>query len=111
MLLAVTEDDLERLDLREMRYRRTDVSADVEVTSGAGADVVVAYTARPENFAPEPPEDAILIASYVRAVEAAFDGSRASWRSSGRRRMRPRWTSSRRVLVEDEIPEGNPRDW
>jgi cation transport regulator ChaC len=110
VLLAVTEGDLERLDLREMRYRRTDVSADVEVTSGEGAARVVAYTARPENYAPEPPEDAILIASYVRAVEAAFValGELEEFRATT---DEPLVDIVDAVLVEDAIPEGNPRDW
>ena len=36
VLLSVKEGDLERLDVREMRYERTDVSADVEVMRGKG---------------------------------------------------------------------------
>jgi cation transport regulator ChaC len=110
VLLTVKEEDLERLDLREMRYRRTSVSADVEVTSGTTADVVVAYTARPENYAPEPPEDAILIASYVRAVEAAFEalGELEEFRATT---DEPSVEVVEAVLVEDAIPEGNPRDW
>jgi cation transport regulator ChaC len=111
VLLSVKESDLERLDLREMRYERTDVSADVRVTSGEAASrVVVAYTARPENYAPEPPEDAILIASYVRAVETAFEalGELEEFRATT---DEPPVDVVEAVLVEDAIPEGNPRDW
>jgi cation transport regulator ChaC len=110
VLLSVKESDLERLDLREMRYERTDVSADVSVTSGATADVVFAYTARRENFAPEPPEDAILIASYLRAVEEAFEalGELDEFRATT---DEPSVDVVDAVLVKDAIPDGNPREW
>ncbi len=110
VLLAVSEADVERLDLREMRYERTDVSADIVVASGEAGVTVVAYTARPANYAPEPPDDAILIASYLRAVEAAF---------AKLGRLDEFWATTDRppvevvdaVLIEDAIPEGNPRNW
>ena len=71
---------------------------------------MVAYTARPANYAPEPPDDAILIASYVRAVEAAFEALgelEEFWATTDE----PPVDVVEAVLVEDAIPEGNPRDW
>jgi cation transport regulator ChaC len=110
VLLSVEAADLERLDLREIRYERTEVTKDVVVTSGAGASGVVTYTARAANHAPEPPAGAILIASYVRVVEKAFEALHQLdefWATTDR----PPVEVAEAVLVEDAIPEGNPRDW
>src|SRR5436190_19477520 len=63
-LIEVTEAELERLDLREMRYDR------VEVTEAATADHrferIVAYTAKPEHFSAEIPAQAAAMAPYLR---------------------------------------------
>lgn len=110
VLLSMKEADLARLDVREIRYQRTDVTPDVQVTSGEAARRVVAYTARSENYAPEPPEDAILIASYLRAVESAFEALGELdefWATTDR----PPVEVTEAVLVEDSIPAGNPREW
>ncbi len=110
VLLAVTEADLERLDIREIRYERSDVTADVELRRGETAESVQAYTARAANYAPSAPPDAILVASYLRAVESAFAALGALdefWATTDR----PAVEIADAVLVEDAIPEGNPRNW
>lgn len=117
-LIEVTERELEYLDLREMRYERVNVTAQVSVDGGApGAgegrfDLVVAYTALPEHFAPEPPPGAVILATYARTVEAAFatlgPGHLDAYReTTGPPPVEP--VEAR--LVRDEIPPGNPRQW
>jgi hypothetical protein len=110
VLLYVTARELERLDLREMRYDRVDVSADLDgVPTGT---TVFAYTAKPRQHAPEPPDGAVVIASYVAAVERAFaalgDGELELYRETTER---PPVPVVEAVLVRDHIPDGNPRDW
>ena len=109
-LLELSEAELERLDLREIRYRRVDVTAAV---SGAdGFDLVVAYRARANHFAPEAPPGAVILARYAHAVELAFDAL-----GEGERETYLRTTGSPPVdlvegkLVRDRIPPGNPRAW
>jgi cation transport regulator ChaC len=108
-LLEVSEAELSRLDRREMRYERTDVTASLPA---AGFDLVVAYTARPEHYAPEPPPGAVIIANYVRAVEAAFaalgDGELDAYL---RTTATPPVEAVEATLVRDRIPAGNPRAW
>jgi hypothetical protein len=110
-LIEVTEAELERLDLREMRYRRLDVT-DAVANRPARIDRVLAYTARPERFAPSPPEGAVIIATYPRAVEAAFDAlGRNQLELYHRTTQPPPVPVIDAVLVDDHIPRGNPREW
>lgn len=109
-LLEVSEAELERLDLREMRYRRTDVTA--SVADPPGFDLVVAYAARPDHYSPEPPPGAVIMAPYARAVEAAFaalgpDELEAYLRTTAA----PPVEAVEATLVRDQIPPGNPRAW
>jgi hypothetical protein len=109
-LIEVSEGELSRLDLRELRYARIDLGG-----AAAGAerfDRVVAYIARPHHFAPQPPQGAVAMAPYLRTIETAFralgDGQwelfLATTGPPPVRAIEPR-------LVRDEIPPGNPRDW
>lgn len=110
VVLEVSEADLERLDLREMRYVRFAIGA---VPAGVDCDELYAYRAREQHFASRPPEDAIVIASYAGFVEAAFEalgeGERERYlETTGR----PPVEVAEAVLVTDRsIPPGNPRDW
>jgi cation transport regulator ChaC len=110
VLLYVTPDELERLDLREMRYDRVEVTGALDGL--ADETKVFAYTAKPRQHAPEPPDGAVVIATYVAAVEAAFAGL-----GDGELELYRRTTEPPPVpvidarLVRDHIPEGNPRDW
>ena len=92
-----------------MRYDRTEVTSSLP---GAGFDLVVAYRAKPEHYAPEPPPGAVIIANYVRAVEAAFaalgDGELDTYLSTTEA---PPVETVEARLVEDRIPTGNPRAW
>src|SRR3954470_16842026 len=109
-LIELSEAELDRLDLREIRYDRIEVTGSV---SGAdGFDRVVSYTAKPSHHAAEPPEGAVVFGTYVRAVEAAFaalgDGQLDHYLQTTPippvRLVEP-------LLVRDEIPPGNPRAW
>ena len=108
-LIEVDDADLDRLDLRELRYQREDVTA---ALPDSDFERVIAYVARPEHHLPEPPPGAVVIASYVRAVERAFgrlgpdavDLFRATTGAPPVEVVEAR-------LVRDQIPAGNPRDW
>jgi hypothetical protein len=110
-LIEVSEAELRRLDLREIRYRRVEVTDALAELPGA-IDRVFAYAARPDRFAPTPPPGAVIIATYPRLVEAAFaalgDGHLELYR---RTTEPPPVPVVEAVLVEDRIPPGNPRDW
>jgi hypothetical protein len=111
VLLELTEAELERLDLREMRYQRTEVTESISSTIQPDASVF-AYTARPRHHAATPPPGAVILASYARAVEAAFaalgDDQLELYRATT---DPPPVELVDAVLVEDHIPAGNPREW
>ncbi len=112
VLIEVSGPELERLALREVRYDRVDVSGAVDVEGIAAFDRVFTFTAKPENLAPAPPPGAVILASYERAVQSAFDSL-----GPGQLRLFRETTEPRPVeiveaaLVRDQIPPGNPRDW
>jgi cation transport regulator ChaC len=112
-LIAVTEDELDRLDLREIRYDRHDVSASVAAGRGCpGFERVLTYVAKSSHLAPEPPAGAVILKAYADAVEAAFEGLGPGQGAEYRRTTLPypvELIEGR--LVRDRIPEGNPRDW
>jgi hypothetical protein len=116
-LIEISEAEAERLDLRELRYYREDVTEHIGPLEPAGPpppafDRVIAFTARPEHFAPEFPAGGIVVARYVQAVEAAFaelgDEQLALYRATT---TPPPVEPSEVTLLRDEIPEGNPREW
>ena len=108
-LIELSESELDRLDLREMRYRRVDVS---DAIDAGGFDLVVAYTARDEHFHPEPPAGAVAMAPYLRAVEAAFhELADGQWELFLKTTGMPPVELIEPQLVRDEIPPGNPRGW
>ncbi len=110
-LIAVTPAELERLDLREVRYDRIEVTSAVDPLP-PGIAGVFAYRAKPERHAPVPPRGAVIIAAYARAVEAAFaalgQGALELYR---RTTEAPPAPVVEAVLVRDRIPPGNPRRW
>ena len=110
-LIELTQDELERLDRREVRYDRVEVTDGV-VADGPAFDRVYAFTAKEGHFAVETPPDSIIIASYVRACEAAFGelGPEGWERFLATTGEFPAPVVDARLVV-DEIPEGNPRAW
>jgi hypothetical protein len=110
-LLALTEAEVDRLDLREIRYDRVDVSAQID--ADIAFDRVVTYRARPEHRCAQPPvPGSVLIRDYLEAVEGAFTAL-----GPGQLELFRETTGSPPVevveanLVADRIPAGNPRDW
>lgn len=111
-LIEVSEAELERLDLRELRYRRIEVTAAVLSPAAGAFDAVYAYTARPEHYRPEPPPGAVLIDAYLRGVEDAFarlgPGELKRFRATT---PDPGVEVVAAQLIRDAIPPGNPREW
>jgi hypothetical protein len=111
ILLEVSEAELGRLAVREIRYYRIDVTG-AAADEGADFDRVVSFTAKPENFAPTPPPGAVILAAYLRAVHAAFAALGAEALDLFEETTGPPPVEViEAVLVRDEIPPGNPRDW
>jgi cation transport regulator ChaC len=109
-LIGLTSGELERLDVRELRYNRVAVTE--EVAARHSFDVVFAYTARAQHFTPQPPEGAVAMAPYLRAIEAAFrELGDDQWQLFLETTGLPPVTVIEPVLVRDEIPPGNPREW
>lgn len=65
VLIEISEDDIPTLDIREVRYRR------VEVTTVTGLPVVT-YTATHQHTAIVTPAKALILDSYLNAVEQGF---------------------------------------
>jgi cation transport regulator ChaC len=111
-LIEISEPELERLALREIRYRAVDVTGSVIADGAAGFGRIVTFTARSENDATTPPPGGVILGPYMRAVEGAFA-------SLGSEQLdlfhettgEPPVEVIEAVLVRDEIPPGNPRDW
>jgi cation transport regulator ChaC len=110
VVIELTEAELDRLDIREIRYDRVDVTELVD-----GEDLperVVTYTAKEFHFKPEPPEDAVILATYAEAVERGFEGLGPGELDHYRRTTGPHPVELvEAALVVDNIPAGNPRDW
>jgi hypothetical protein len=110
-LIVVSAAELKRLDLRELRYDRVDVTAAVDPPPPE-IERVFAYSAKPDRYAPAPPPDAIVIAAYARAVQDAFA-------ALGPRELElyrettdpPPVPVVEATLVSDRILPGNPRRW
>ncbi len=101
VVIEVTEAELDRLDIREIRYDRVDVT---ELVEGENLPAtVVTYVAKDYHFAPEPPEDAVILATYATAIEQGFDALGSGeldhyLRTTGPYpvdRVRPLWSSTR----------------
>ena len=112
-LVELAEAELERLDRREIRYERVEIDPKDIVTAEAhGLGRVFAYTAKAAHLAPQTPPDAIIIAAYVRACEAAFwELGPGEWQAfmATTEAMPVPVVEAR--LVRDQIPPGNPRAW
>lgn len=111
VLVEVGPDALERLDARERRYRRVDVT-DGLGEPGARYERVHAYVARDEHLATTPPAGAVVLASYLAAVERAFaelgPGELERFRASTQPPPAPVVEAE---LVHSSAPPGNPRAW
>lgn len=116
VLIEITATEAERLDLREMRYDRLEATADVRAIADAPAppefDAVFVYSAKREHHAPRTPPGAIVIAEYVRTVEAAFAALGPDHLELYRETTDPPPVEpAEATLIADAIPPGNPRRW
>jgi hypothetical protein len=106
----LTDAELDRLDLREMRYERVDVTAAID--ADVPFDRVITYRSRLEHRCAEPPAGAVLIATYLEAVERAFETLGPGQLELFRETTGPPPVEVvTATLVADRIPAGNPRDW
>jgi cation transport regulator ChaC len=109
VVIEVTEAELDRLDIREIRYDRVEVTGSV-----AGEQLperIVTYKAKDFHFAPEPPKDSIILATYVAAVEKGFEGLGPGELDHYLATTPYPVDRLEATLVVDRIPAGNPRDW
>jgi len=110
VVLELEERELDRLDIREIRYNRIDVTDLVE--GGGLPDRIITYTAKDDHFAPEPPDDSVILASYANAIEQAFQALGSSELERYRSTTGPYPVERvEATLVIDHIPDGNPRAW
>jgi cation transport regulator ChaC len=112
VLIELTNEELDRLAIREIRYRRVDVTDAIDAPGRERFDRIVTFTAKPENHAPTPPPGAVILRPYAEAVENAFaelgpDHHRLYLETTGP----PPVEAIDAILVRDEIPPGNPRAW
>jgi cation transport regulator ChaC len=110
VVIELTDAELDRLDIREIRYDRVEVTDLVD-----GDDLperIVTYTAKDFHFAPEPPEDAVILATYAQAVEQGFEalgpGELDQYLATTGPYPVERVAAT---LIMDKIPDGNPRAW
>jgi cation transport regulator ChaC len=109
VVIELTEAELDRLDIREIRYDRVDVTTSVEGEDLPGR--IVTYTAKPFHFAPEPPEDAVILRTYAEAVEMGFEALGPDELDHFRATTPYPVERVEAELVIDKIPDGNPRAW
>lgn len=110
-VIELSAAELDRLDVREMRYDRVDVTAAIDPLP-EGIEQVVTYRAKPERFLSSTPPGSVIIAAYLRAIEEAFDDLGPGQLDAFRRTTGPPPAPVvEGVLVRDEIPVGNPREW
>jgi cation transport regulator ChaC len=109
VVIELSEAELDRLDIREIRYDRVEVTGSIE---GEGLpERIVTYTAKPFHFAPEPPEDSIILATYAAAVEQGFEALGPGELHHYRATTPYPVDRHEATLVIDKIPEGNPTAW
>jgi hypothetical protein len=112
VLIEITVEELDRLAVREIRYEAVEVTAEIVAERDASFDRVITFTAKPTNYAETPPPGAVILASYARAVEAAFESLGSGQLDLFRETTGPHPVEVvEGVLVRDQIPAGNPREW
>lgn len=110
VVIELSEAELDRLDAREIRYDRVEVTELIE--GERMPERIVTYTAKRSHFRPEAPADAVILATYAEAVERAFGalgpGELEHYLASTGPYPVERVGAR---LVTDRIPDGNPRAW
>jgi cation transport regulator ChaC len=110
VVIELADDELDRLDIREIRYDRVEVT-DLVVGENL-PDRIITCTAKSDHFAPEPHDDAVILATYAHTIEQAFAALGPGELDHYLRTTGP-YPVERvsATLVIDHIPEGNPRAW
>lgn len=110
VVIELADFEVDRLDIREIRYHRVDVT---ELVEGEGLpNRIITYTAKRHHYAPEPPDDAVILATYANAIEQAFEVLGPGEIDHYRRTTGPYPVKRVKAkLVIDRIPDGNPRAW
>jgi hypothetical protein len=112
VLVEVTREELDRLAIREVRYDRIEVTAEIVAEGSPSFGRVFTFTAKPQNLVDSPPPGAVILAPYARAVEAAFESLGADQLDLFHETTGPYPVEViEAVLVRDRIPAGNPREW
>jgi len=113
LLFSVTERELERLDAREHRYDRIDVTEDLVADElPTEAAHVFSYTAKPTHHAASAPDDAVVLRTYFETVETAFAELGTAELLTYRETTEPPAVAVvDGRLIADSIPPGNPRRW
>ena len=109
VIIELSEAELDRLDIREIRYDRVEVTDSV-----AGDDLperIVTYRAKAFHFAPEPPEGAVILRTYAEAVEKGFEALGTGELEHYHATTPYPVDLVEAELVVDRIPAGNPREW
>jgi hypothetical protein len=110
VLIEVDQAELERLDLREMRYDRLEVTELIDPDHGF--ETVITYVAKRAHFRAEPPPGAVILSRYAGTVQAGFARLGQAELEAFLETTDPhpvRVVDG--VLLRDEIPPGNPRRW
>lgn len=111
-LIEVSEAELDRLNVREIRYDRVEVTSEVVAGEAPAFDRVYTYVAKVAHFAAETPAGAVILNGYAATVEAAFEALGPGHRDEYRRTTLPYPAELIEArLIEDRIPPGNPREW
>jgi cation transport regulator ChaC len=109
--ISVSSAELDRLDGRELRYDRVEVAARVAAAETLPGPVY-AYVAKPANLALRPPPGAVILRSYLDAVEDAFAALGETHLGAFRESVEPLPAPVVEArLLADRIPPGNPREW
>lgn len=112
VLFEVTEAELDRLAVREIRYDPVDVTGQLAGDAARVCGPAITFTAKPENHAEALPPGAVILASYARAVQAAFRALGQEQLELFRETTGPKPVEVvEGVLVRGRIPAGNPRGW
>ena len=111
VLIELSEEELARLDIREIRYDRVDVTELIEA-EGPLPDLVITYRAKEANFAPQPPPGTVILDNYASTVEAAFEALGPGELDHYLASTGPLPVERvKATLIRDKAPKGNPIAW
>ena len=107
-------DRADRGGTRSARHSRDPLRPGRGHRLGPGEDLpdrIVTYKAKAFHFAPEPPEDSVILATYAAAVEEGFEALGSGELEHYLATTPYPVERVEATLVIDKIPDGNPREW